>query len=556
MTSERLSLKDFALLALMAILFFAPGISRLPPIDRDEGRYIQATTQMLESRDFVDIRFMDQPRYKQPVGVYWMQSAFVSVFGDYHAHKVWAHRLPSVINAMIAVLLAAWIATVFFGRKAGLAAGLMLAACFSLNFEARIAKTDATLCMIIMALQACLVRMRLDEQAGKPAGWRVASLFWALMGVGVMIKGPVPLMVSGGTLAMLAIWERSWGMVRRLRAFPLIGITLTICLPWLIAIGIRSHGLFYGLAVGKNFLGKVASGQESHGSLPGYHLALVSAMFWPSVLFVVTAIPAIWKHRQDSRVRFLLCWLAPTWIMFELVATKLPHYVLPTYGALAALAAGVWFGDLKIEGTRLTRSLGRVYAIIWAAVGIILAAASPVLLYVLQKATDPVSIGLAVVSAGLTVTTLVLLAGRKNIEGLIACALAAFVAWTNLFVWSGPQLQTIQFSPRIAAAVKTHAPCPTPVLATTPYQEASLAFLAGTQTRFIDAAAAADHLAANPACGLALIGADEYPAFAARAAADGLTLQKVDEIDGKNYSNSDKLKLGLFRATPAAGSSR
>ena len=35
----------------------------MPPLDRDESRFAQATAQMLESGDFVSINFQDQPRY-------------------------------------------------------------------------------------------------------------------------------------------------------------------------------------------------------------------------------------------------------------------------------------------------------------------------------------------------------------------------------------------------------------------------------------------------------------------------------------------------------------
>ena len=35
-------------------------------------------------------------------------------------------------------------------------------------------------------------------------------------------------------------------------------------------------------------------------------------------------------------MRFLVCWLVPAWLIFELTPTKLPHYTLPTYGAVTA----------------------------------------------------------------------------------------------------------------------------------------------------------------------------------------------------------------------------
>ncbi len=56
-------------------MLFLPGFFTIPPIDRDEVRFAQATKQMVESGDFVDIRFQDDVRYKKPVGIYWMQAA-------------------------------------------------------------------------------------------------------------------------------------------------------------------------------------------------------------------------------------------------------------------------------------------------------------------------------------------------------------------------------------------------------------------------------------------------------------------------------------------------
>ena len=60
---------------LCGLLFFLPGFFNIPPIDRDEARFAQATKQMVESGDFVDIRFQDDVRYKKPVGIYWLQAA-------------------------------------------------------------------------------------------------------------------------------------------------------------------------------------------------------------------------------------------------------------------------------------------------------------------------------------------------------------------------------------------------------------------------------------------------------------------------------------------------
>src|SRR5665213_3040485 len=85
---------------LLALFFFCfvawlPGLFTLPPLDRDESRFAQASKQMLETGNFVDIRFGIEPRYKKPVGIYWLQAASAEVLGAVNgdpAHKaIWIY---------------------------------------------------------------------------------------------------------------------------------------------------------------------------------------------------------------------------------------------------------------------------------------------------------------------------------------------------------------------------------------------------------------------------------------------------------------------------------
>ena len=62
--------------------------------------------------------------------------------------------------------------------------------------------------------------------------------------------------------------------------------------------------------------------------------------FWPGAPLAAMAAPAIWRARREAGAQYLLAWLLPSWIVFELVITKLPHYVLPLYPAIAILTAG------------------------------------------------------------------------------------------------------------------------------------------------------------------------------------------------------------------------
>src|SRR3984885_11501051 len=91
-----------AILVLVSLILFLPGFFQIPPVDRDEAYFAQATKQMIETGDYVDIRYQDDIRYRKPVGIYWLQAAVVntaSALGVPHAlAKIWLYRVPSLIR--------------------------------------------------------------------------------------------------------------------------------------------------------------------------------------------------------------------------------------------------------------------------------------------------------------------------------------------------------------------------------------------------------------------------------------------------------------------------
>src|ERR1700727_2917298 len=159
-----------AFLLLCGLLLLLPGFFNIPPIDRDEARFAQATKQMVETVDFVDIRFQDEVRYKKPVGIYWLQSAAVEVASDLGLPRaqvrIWLYRVPSLIGAIGAVLLTYWTALAFVTRRGALLAGLLMCSSVLLGVEARLAKTDAMLLLTVVAAIWALARVDLSWQRG------------------------------------------------------------------------------------------------------------------------------------------------------------------------------------------------------------------------------------------------------------------------------------------------------------------------------------------------------------------------------------------------------
>ena len=135
--------------------------------------------------------------------------------------------------------------------------------------------------------------------------------------------------------------DRAWRWLLALKPLAAVVWFALLVLPWFLAISARAGDAFFAESVGQDLLSKVASGQESHGAPPGYYFALFWLTFWPGATLAALAAPAVWAARREPGTKFLLAWLVPSWIVFELVVTKLPHYVLPLYPAIAILIAGV-----------------------------------------------------------------------------------------------------------------------------------------------------------------------------------------------------------------------
>src|ERR1700688_754828 len=190
-----------AFLTLCSLVLLLPGFFNIPPIDRDEARFAQATKQMVETGDFVEIRFQDEVRYKKPVGVYWLQAAAVetaSALGLPRAQvRVWLYRVPSLIGAIGAVLLTYWTALAFVTRRGAALAALMICSCVLLGGEARLAKTDAMLLFTVVAAMGALARVYLSWPRGEDPEhppWSWPAIFWTALAGGILLKGPLILM--------------------------------------------------------------------------------------------------------------------------------------------------------------------------------------------------------------------------------------------------------------------------------------------------------------------------------------------------------------------------
>jgi 4-amino-4-deoxy-L-arabinose transferase-like glycosyltransferase len=539
----RLRLGPYFFLILICLFFFVPGLFTIPPVDRDEARFAQATSQMLETGDFVRIRFQDEPRYKKPIAIYWLQAASAALWETARYRKIWPYRIPSVLGAIFSVLLTFALGKRLFGQRAGLLGAAFCAGSILLVVEAHLATTDAVLLATVVAAQGALSRFYIREKNESP-GLGAFLTFWTAQAIGILVKGPVTPLISLLTIGCLATADRNAGWMKGLRPLRGLAIVALIACPWTIAIAMASGGAFFQQSLGGDLLSKVASGQESHGFPPGYYLLLMPITLWPASALLGVSVFQSWKSRSASAVRFCLAWIIPAWILFELVPTKLPHYVLPVYPALCLLIARSIIAGEEGKAGEFDSRLVKAGFVSCQLVIVLLGLGALALPWFLEHRFTPAGLVPAVAAiagAGLSVWKFF---KRRYVHAAAVAIAATALVLAPALQWILPGLNSLWLSRTVTSAVQQRA-SDNFMLCSSGYHEPSLVFLLGTRTLLATPAGAAMCLQNHPGA-MALIDGSQDNDFMREAKNLGVQVKPAGAFYGFNYSNGKTMLLRLY----------
>jgi 4-amino-4-deoxy-L-arabinose transferase-like glycosyltransferase len=547
--------RPLPLLALLGLLLWLPGILSLPPLDRDESRFAQSSRQMVQTGNWVDIRLGHVPRYKKPVGIYWLQAAATSIAGGGRDDQIWTYRLPSLLGAIAASWLTLWVALAVTGAEAAFLAGLLMLGSVLLTAEASIATTDAVLLACALGVQGVLLRLyRAARDPDAPqVSRRLLLAGWIACAAGILVKFPVVPGTAVATILGLLAWDfwrrRKAGtdepVLAWLRSLKLVkGFFLTLLLisPWLIAITIQSQGAFLEQSLGNDFASKMAGGQESHGAWPGYFLLLSAATFWPAILFVLPGIVQGLERRAEPGIRFLLAWAASWWLAVEIVPTKLPHYVLEAYPPLAILAAMFVLDPRPVRFITAARWIAVAQFVIGA---VLFAAVLIVLPYYFGPGMAWPLLVAPAVGAVLALTALVLAMLKKFPAAALLSFLALLVFGPGLTAGVAPRLDDLWVTQRLKHMVALTSEPGDPAPALAGYEEPSMLFAFGADVVLSNGAGAANAVAGHG--GLALVEDGERGAFLARLAELQADATQKGEVSGFNYSRNRKVHVTVYR---------
>ena len=559
-------LVKFGIVGILTLIFILPGLSSIPPLDRDEARFSQASKQMLEDKNYVVIKFQEELRSKKPIGIYWLQIASASIFGK---DNIISYRAPNIFSTIILIIVfSTFVYSISFryfnlnissSLTFSFFSSLVMATLLGLSIEIKQAKTDTVLLTLCTVQQLIFWKI---YSYGKES-WNkykhheyvwLTRLFWLIIALGILVKGPISPLLFTMTLLSICIldrfvekeWNLSW--LNLFLWFQGLLIVSIITLPWIYLAWQATDGHLILDAINKDFLIKLRSGQENHWGPFGSHLFLLLLTFWPMVLLLPFAARACldWKH--ERLIRFLISWIIPFWIILELTPTKLPHYILPVFpGLILLILIGISSppsGNIKFS------KINKFFRAVVVIFTLLLALS---LVYVSLNFSSKILIFfLSIVLSFIMITSIIfgniffLNESKYKLSPLFGMLILAGIC--NIFVFSYifPNLDKIHITPKIKNYIDSLEFRPDTIVATG-YHEPSLIFSLGRDTLLLSPEEAA----------LVLVEGDNTLAIVEERTHNEVKkiLNKFENkmvyltsLDGFNLAKGQKIKIHIMKS--------
>jgi 4-amino-4-deoxy-L-arabinose transferase-like glycosyltransferase len=450
----------FVMLALgviLAVFFLTAASSKL--FDRDEPRFARATVEMVRSGNYLVPTFNGELRPDKPILIYWLTSLTMKLMGQTEL----AFRFFAPLGVAGTCLLTYLLGRRFFGLKAGFLAMIMIPTTPLVLMVGTAATTDAVLLVFI----SLSVFIFFQTYPGR-LSWSRTLLLGLMLGTAMLTKGPVGLAVPVLTIITVTFFFRRKklpfeSIFWRLLTACAVGLIL-FCL-WAVPANEATGGEFLSRGLGHHVGSRMVTSFESHGGnfllyLP-FYLVVIILGFFPWTLYLPSGLSASFGGRlgKETISPCLLGWILPTFLLMTMVITKLPHYILPIWPALALVSAGIIRGyEQKALNKRDLKWLKRG-PWFFVPIGLLLSLGLMVFPWFssLNKVRGPIF------ASGLILLVMVILGMRQfkrrrhwSCGAILAGGMILFQINTALFVL--PSLNRFKVSPNIARQVRAVTP--------------------------------------------------------------------------------------------------
>ncbi len=359
-STETAKTEKFLFLSILILSFFLfiYGNGSISLFDVDEVSFAQAAREMMERGDYIVPTFNNQYRFDKPVFFYWLLIASYKIFGI----NEFSARFPSVISALLLLSIQYLFLKGFTNREISIISIVMLITNLEFFVVAKAAITDMLLCLFTyIILYSFFTAFHREDK------WRNIFIYLASISasLAVLTKGPVGIVLPSIVIFFYLII--SGDLKRVFKTFPIFTsllIFLIIVIPWYIIIHLKTAGKFTEVFFFKHNIQRYTRPISGHAGPFYYYLPVIILGFfpWSIMLFpsIISSLNSLWNKNNTrpsfSLDLFMLIIIATYIIFFSFAKTKLPHYILPIFPAMATICSE-WIVGKKKKQKAITISL-------------------------------------------------------------------------------------------------------------------------------------------------------------------------------------------------------
>lgn len=328
--------------ALCGVLYF-PHLDAVPLFDKGEPREALAVQDIVQRGEWlVPLKRATDIPSKPPL-FHWSAALVTKVTGVLTEATI---RFPSALYATLGVLLIYGLGRKIFDGETAFLGAAILATMMVYQDQALSARVDMTLCFIV-TLSLMLFYSLYRGYVTNPFWYYV---FYIIVGIGTLAKGPVAIVLTGLVGVSLALVERRWDQIQKFCFHPGVVLTLILAPAWyLIAVTRGGEGFFDRQILQENLSRFVGGSGHSHPIY--YYLPYLFTQSFLWGLFLPVLLWDLFKNglRGDGGTLFLKLWFIVMFAFFSISVGKRAVYLLPLYPALALLLAH-WFYHVASPG--------------------------------------------------------------------------------------------------------------------------------------------------------------------------------------------------------------
>ena len=322
------------------VLFFNLGAPAL--FEPDEGRNAEIAREILLLKDWVTPHYDFIARLDKPISYYWLIALSYKVFGI----SEWSARLPSALAAFGCLVVVYSFARRLFGRWAAVWSVLVLLSSVEFVVISRVVILDMVFTFFLTCSFCCFAIAARESEQGKRKS--LFLLMYAASGAATLVKGPIGFLLPGAVFFFYFLLSRRWHLLREIQLVPGVAIFLAVVAPWYVAAEARNPGYLRYFLFYEN-VERFATGKLDRNEAWYYFFIILCGGFFPWTLLLPKAVARLCRRPAQHDHLFLLVWAAVPLIVFSISSSKLPHYILPMFPALAIVVGSAV--DALLQGS-------------------------------------------------------------------------------------------------------------------------------------------------------------------------------------------------------------